>query len=367
MVTTDTAHFLDGDGRMADAIRAYDWASSPLGSLDAWPASLKIAVELMLASAFPQCIVWGPELITLYNDAFRPILGEKPEALGRSFRSVWHEAWDYIGPIAERAYAGKATFIENFPLVIDRHGYSEQAYFTFCYSPIRDETGRIAGMIDTVIETTGTVQAEQNAQHLNAELTHRIKNTLTMVGAIADQTFQSARSKEDAQAILMKRIVALGHAQTVLSQSSWNGASIRTVIEGALSPHRSGQGQISIKGPPLNLSAKQSLSLALAINELATNALKYGALSVAWGRVSITWHIGTPETDETFRLVWAERDGPVVSEPAHRGFGSRLIERSLAEDFGGEVRITYDPGGILCELTTRMSNLHIVPETDLEG
>src|SRR5690606_32773955 len=112
-----------------------------LGPLEGWPSALKIALGMALNSKFPKCILWGPQLITLHNDAFRPILGAKPPALGQPFSEVWSEAWHEIGPIAERAYAGEATFIENFPLEIERHGYPEQCYFTFCYSPIRDENG----------------------------------------------------------------------------------------------------------------------------------------------------------------------------------------------------------------------------------
>lgn len=96
----------------------------------------------------------GPDLITIHNDAFVPILGDKASAIGRSFRDVWAEAWSQIGPIAERAYAGESTFIENYPLLIDRHGYGEQTYFTFCYSPLKGDDGKIVGMIDMVVETT---------------------------------------------------------------------------------------------------------------------------------------------------------------------------------------------------------------------
>jgi len=179
---------------MADAIRAYDWSSTALGSLEHWPSSLKIAVGMMLSSKFPKCIVWGPDLITIHNDAFLPILGEKPPALGRPFSEVWHEAWDEIGSIAERAFAGEATFIEDFPLVINRHGYPEKAHFTFCYSPIRDEAGVVRGMIDTVIETTGTVEARRQASLLNGELEHRIKNTLAVVAAIVSQTLRGGEN-----------------------------------------------------------------------------------------------------------------------------------------------------------------------------
>ena len=116
--------------------------------------------------------LWGPELVQFYNDAFRPILGSKPEALGRSFADVWAEAWEEIGPIAERAYAGEATFIQDFPLMIDRTGRMEQAWFTFCYSPLRLANGTVAGMIDTVVETTETVRAQNDLNILSREL-HR--------------------------------------------------------------------------------------------------------------------------------------------------------------------------------------------------
>ncbi|MBL0407371.1 PAS domain-containing protein [Microvirga aerilata] len=146
---------------MGELMRTHDWSASPLGAPETWPQSLRTAVGMVLGSKFPSCLVWGPDLITLYNDAFRPILGIKPEALGRPFSEVWSEAWDTIGPIADCAFAGEPTLIEDFPLIVERHGYPEQTYFTFCYSPVRDETGNVAGFLDTVIETTGKVLAEQ--------------------------------------------------------------------------------------------------------------------------------------------------------------------------------------------------------------
>ncbi|MCF5657893.1 ATP-binding protein [Pseudomonas poae] len=150
-------NWLQGSSEMAERLRQYDWASTPLGPLDQWPDVLKTTVALCFASSFPQAIIWGPQLITLYNDAFAPILGKKPEALGRPFNEVWHEVWDDISPIAAEAFEGHATYIENFPLVIEREDMPEQAYFTFCYSPIRDPQGRVVGMLDTVTETTSTV------------------------------------------------------------------------------------------------------------------------------------------------------------------------------------------------------------------
>lgn len=142
---------------MAERVRHHDWTNTPLGPMDQWPDVLKTTVSLSLASHFPQAVVWGPELTTLYNDAFVPILGSKPDALGQPFSAIWQEAWSQISPIADAAFAGNATFIEDFPLIVERGDAPEQAYFTFCYSPIRDACGNVVGLLDTVTETTGSV------------------------------------------------------------------------------------------------------------------------------------------------------------------------------------------------------------------
>src|SRR5690606_456202 len=139
------------------------------------------ALSMMLLSSFPKAIAWGRELIVFHNDAFEPILGEKAPAIGRRFCDVWAEVWPELRPMVEKAFAGEATFIENFKLTLDRHGYPEEAYFTFCYSPIRAENGEVGGMMDTVIETTGTVRAQQQLAVTNAELSHRMRNVVTMV------------------------------------------------------------------------------------------------------------------------------------------------------------------------------------------
>ncbi len=161
------AKWLDGGGQMAERIRNHDWAATPLGPLDRWPDALKTTVALCLASRFPQAILWGPALLTLYNDAFIPILGQKPLALGKPFSEVWQEAWADIGMMADRAMAGEAVYIEDFPLTINRNGGPERAYFTFCYSPIRGHDGEVLGMLDTVTETTSSVVTNQRLNFLD--------------------------------------------------------------------------------------------------------------------------------------------------------------------------------------------------------
>ncbi|WP_238193183.1 sensor histidine kinase [Methylobacterium frigidaeris] len=146
---------------MAHRLHTHDWAATPLGPMEAWPAELRSAAAFVMENRFPAALVWGPHLVTIYNDAFGPILGAKPEALGRSFADVWSEAWTEIGPIVERAMSGRSTFIEDYPLRIDRSGHGEDAFFTFSCSPVRGADGEVLGMIDTVVETTAAVRARK--------------------------------------------------------------------------------------------------------------------------------------------------------------------------------------------------------------
>ncbi|HEX2146041.1 MAG TPA: diguanylate cyclase, partial [Pseudorhizobium sp.] len=132
-----------------------------MGPIETWSSALKISVDAMVASRFPQCLFWGTDLIAIYNDAFLPILGAKEEALGQPLRLTWSETWDALRPIAEQALAGEAGYHEDFPLRTTRHGHTETAYFTFCYCPIRDESGTVVGMLDTAIETTDAVHGRR--------------------------------------------------------------------------------------------------------------------------------------------------------------------------------------------------------------
>lgn len=151
--------FPSSSGVMADRVRAFNWDDTPLGPIDTWSPALRITVDALIASKFPQCLFWGDDLIAIYNDAYQPMLGMKSEALGQPLRVTWAETWEALKPIAEKAMAGEALFYEDFPVETTRHGHTEIAYFTFCYSPIRDDSGSVLGIIDTVIETTETVRA----------------------------------------------------------------------------------------------------------------------------------------------------------------------------------------------------------------
>lgn len=163
-------------GGMSEAVRQFDWSKTSLGPLHRWPSSLRIAVDLMLASRFPGCLVWGSDMVTLYNDAFVPILGTKPSPLGRGFDQIWSDVWSEIGPLVFRVMNGEAVFIENFPLVTSRNGVLEQVYFTFSYSPVRDEHGRVVGFLDTVLETTSSVESERQWRDLACSFEQQVRD-----------------------------------------------------------------------------------------------------------------------------------------------------------------------------------------------
>ncbi|HEV2605209.1 MAG TPA: PAS domain S-box protein [Microvirga sp.] len=723
--TPDT--FLTHGGDAGALIRAHDWAATPLGPIETWPQSLRTTLSIVLNSRFPTYMGWGPDLLSFYNDAYRPILGTKPEAMGRPFREVWAEAWAVVGPIARQALNGEASYHENLPITVDRHGYPEETWWTFCYSPIRDETGGVGGVLCTVYETTGQVRAERERQaeyerlqqlfqqapgfmavlrgpnhifdsanasylqlighrdvlgrtvrealpevasqgflelldrvyssgepfvghgmpvmlqreaggaleqrlvdfvyqpikdadghvtgifaegidvterrlaeeavreredhyrhtvelnpqvtwtarpdgqldyvnqrweswtgtsglgsiwcdalhpddrgptmeawthafttgepydsehrvrtragsyrwvhsrarprrnergeivkwygttediderkqaeaallanearhrqiinsatdyaiiskdlegrilswnegarrilgwteeeilgqtahryftpedvaagqveqemrtalrdgsspderwHLRRdgsrfwatgelmplrddagavvgfvkvlrdateqrragehqrllinELNHRVKNTLATVQSIASQTLRNADTAEGAREAIEDRLMALSRAHDVLTRENWEGANLHEIVAQAVAPYSSrGEDRLHLRGEPVRLPPRMALALAMALQELATNAVKYGALSNETGQVRIAWRDG----DGRLHLTWTEQGGPPVKAPSRRGFGTRLIERSLASDLDGEVRIAFEPSGLVC-------------------
>ena len=360
--------FLEGGGRMAQAIMEHDWTGNPLGPPEDWTATLKTTVATVLASRFPQCIVWGDQHTTIPNDAFLPILGHKPPALGTPFSTVWAEVWSDIGPIVERAYAGEPTYIEDFGLVIDREGRPENAWFTFCYGPVRDDTGKIVGMIDTVIETTPAVLARQQSQVVAQELVHRVKNALSVAQAIASQTLRGDISLSEARHRLESRLQAMARTHDILIRTDWSEADVRSIIAHILAPHIEGEGLVTMTGPRVVLTGRQTLSLALAIHELATNAGKYGALSRPEGRVDISW-TKPGSGDDSFELDWIETGGPAVTAPERTGFGTQILKRMLPSDFSGTSTLDYAVEGLRFRLTAPGHALpaHTAPEAGLEA
>lgn len=356
-------HFLSGGGEMGSLTRAFDWSKTPLGSPDAWPQSLRVTVRLVLTSRHPMFIWWGPDLIQFYNDAYRETMGPErhPSALGARGRECWDEIWDIIGPQIEYVMADKgATWHEDQLVPVTRHGRRDDVWWTYSFGPI-DLDDKVGGVLVVCRDVTSEHMAREALNLINEELKHRVKNTLAVLGAVASQTFRDVSSKADLEKY-QGRLAAFGRAHDLLTAANWAAAPLRDVINTALSPYRTGEDRITISGPPLVLKSRQALALSLAVHELATNALKYGALSVTSGRVSIEWSSEDQAGDQNFVFVWKEFGGPSVSEPASKGFGSRLISRTLEDDFGGSVTVSYGSSGLTCRLTAPVRNLETSPQ-----
>ena len=163
--------FLSGGGMMGAMMRAHDWSGSPLGSPREWPQALRTTVGLMLNSKFPMFVAWGSELGFLYNDSYMSILGDKhPASLGKRFHDVWAEIWHDIHPLIVRALRGEASYMDRLPLRMRRHGYDEDTWFRFSYSPVRDEDGTVAGMFCACVEMTDEVLAQRYREEENERL-----------------------------------------------------------------------------------------------------------------------------------------------------------------------------------------------------
>jgi two-component sensor histidine kinase len=192
-------------------------------------------------------------------------------------------------------------------------------------------------------------EAADNLQNLVlGELQHRIKNTFATVSAIASQSLRDATSLDHAKQAVEGRLVALGRAHDLLMQGSWSNASFNETLRGAIDPYSvEGADRLSLTGPDLNIVSGAVIALAMTLNELCTNATKFGAWSVPGGSVGLRW--GVNEQTQRFNLTWSEKSGPKVEQPVRRGFGTRMIE-SLGQQLKGEVRLSYLPAGFVYEL-----------------
>lgn len=197
-------------------------------------------------------------------------------------------------------------------------------------------------------------KAHERDKLLMAELDHRVKNTLANVQALVTLSSRSAQSVTAFVEGLDKRIHSMAKAHSLLTNSRWEGASVEGLLREELEAYAHTPGVVDLAGDDAVLTAKSALALSLALHELATNAGKYGAFSVAVGRVAVSWYLNK---DCGLSLLWTEYNGPEVKPPTHRGFGSNLIERALALETGGHAAIHYRPSGVVCEIVLPMSSL----------
>ena len=297
--------------------------------------------------------------ITFANEAFAEFAGVDAEALlGDAWIRMIHPD-DIAGVGAKRAAARDAP---DGP-----RAYGFEARF-LCVGgiyrwmvanarPQIDARGQFQGYIGMAMDMTETKTAEARQRLLINELNHRVKNTLASIQSIVRQTLRPEETPAPVRERLIERLLAMSAAHDVLTRESWEGAAVDDIVRQGLAPFVDDQdpgqdpGRVVISGPSLRVGASTALSLALAVHELATNAAKYGALSIPAGKVAVAWE---QTGEDRAVLTWTERGGPPVRAPERKGFGTRLLDRGLAGDLGGRPELTFAVEGVRAVLPVRL-------------
>jgi len=220
-----------------------------------------------------------------------------------------------------------------------------------------DENGKPVGLHVVGRDVTDRKRWEHHQRLLVAELNHRVKNSLAVVQSLAHQSFKDGKPPADAIAAFEGRLSTLALAHNLLTRENWEDAALQDVVEHALAPFCS-SGRCRFGGPELRVTPGAAVSLALALHELATNAVKYGAFSNEQGTVAIQW----TTADEHLVIEWSEAEGPAVVGPRGVGFGTRMLERALAADLQGEVILDFAPAGVKCRIKSPLGHIRSLPD-----
>jgi two-component system CheB/CheR fusion protein len=265
-------------------------------------------------------------------------------AIGQSvFSALPHLAIDHLPHLLAKACTGE----RGGPIESTRVGKEATSTVSMTAAPLWDGGGAITGVTLVARDISALARSREHQALLVQDLNHRVKNTLAIVQAIAVQVFETHPSSPTVRSELLTRLAALSRSHKLLHDRDWRGASIQDVIMAQVAPHcAGGDNRCSLQGPDLDVKPDAALALGMAIQELAANAAKYGAFSVADGKVEIAWRLSEGDAERCFNFSWRERGGPHVAAPSRRGLGSRLIEQGLARELGGEAQLSFEPNGV---------------------
>ncbi|CAN5399553.1 HWE histidine kinase domain-containing protein [soil metagenome] len=313
------------------------------------------AYFLSIVEASRDCIrVISADGFVEYMNAQGQALFEIDDFEGRNRSKYWPDMWpdesrSTVERALRRAMGGEASAFR----AICPTAKGDPRWWDTTVSPILDE-GRVIRVLATSRDVTGEMRSEVHRQLLVNELNHRVKNTLATIQSIASQSLRNAGVDLAVRGAFEGRLMAIAATHNVLTDENWSAASLRQIIDGSVTPYRNNPSQLTISGEDLLVSPKPAVVMALAFHELAINALKYGALSVAGGHVDIHWAV---EGGDRLNIDWTERGGPVVRPPERRGFGSRIVELALPGELGGQVDVDYRAEGLHCRISSPLSAL----------
>ncbi|PZR33462.1 sensor histidine kinase [Caulobacter segnis] len=298
----------------------------------------------MQAPSF-MAVLRGPDhVFDLVNNAYSQLIGDR-EVTGLPLRDALPEVAEQgFIDLLDRVLTSREAFVgRRVKVALHREDGAplEERYLDFVYQPIIEPDGTASGVFVEGVDITDQVQADERQRLLLDELNHRVKNTLATVQAIAQQTLRGAGDPAAFAEAFESRLLALSQTHNALTDSQWAGAGLRQILSQELGPY--GAERVAMDGEDVHLPARVALSLGMVFHELATNAAKYGSLSTA-GRLMLSWSV-TGEGSLVFE--WREIGGPPVAQPRRRGFGSRLIERSITGELRGHIAFDYDESGLV--------------------
>ena len=295
--------------------------------------------------------------IIFANNAFLSLTGyERYEVLAQDFNSLMAVGIEET-KMTEIA-ACFASTPETDPEIHYRRKDGSEFWASVLVSPVRDEKGDVVQHFVSFVDLTKPKQDQARCKMLIDELNHRVKNTLATVQSIVIQALRTPASHEVVRESIESRLLALSRSHDLLSSGHWRGAGLHDLVDNALEPFRVVEGRderFVITGKNVLLRPKTTLALSIAIHELATNAVKYGAFSNETGAVQISWTVNAGHEGKRLRLSWHEQGGPPVVPPSRKGFGSWVIERGLAHELEGEVELNYPAGGVICTIDIPLS------------
>ncbi|WP_274425312.1 PAS domain-containing sensor histidine kinase [Chelativorans sp. YIM 93263] len=293
--------------------------------------------------------------ITFYNNAAIEMSGRTPQA-GDLWCLTWRLYNQDGSPLPHDRCPMALTLKENRPVrgveaIAERPDGTRVPLIPYP-TPLHDADGKLVGAINMLVDITERKQAENRQKILIAELNHRVKNTLATVQSLAGQTARHAENLHDFSHRFEARLLALSRAHDLLTKRHWEDAPLDSLAREVLTPLAGEAAErIVIDGPPVELNPRGALSFTMALNELVTNAVKYGALSSETGTLSVSWRLHNRSHSTMLILEWQERGGPPVTPPTRRGFGTRLMERCIERDLQGDFDLVFDPMGVTCRVS----------------
>lgn len=284
--------------------------------------------------------------VAAFEDAESPV--------GRRFWSLPFNGLNTTQSEQVRQAVAAANRREDVRFDLDMESADNRQVLDLWIRPLESPRGEVTNLVVSAVDVTDRYESEETQRLLMRELDHRMKNTLQVIQAVIRRTARSHDSVEKFEQSLIGRVSAMARAHELLAQERWIGADIGTIIEQE-SINFDAADAIHSSGPRIRLNPKAALSFALATHELGTNALKYGALSSPNGKVDIDWSVQNIENEPRFVLSWKESGGPPVEPPTRQGFGSMLIERSIAYELDGKATVDYRHEGFNCTISAPMS------------